>query len=513
MNHAVDAREVFRIHRSAEGDAAALQGLNLQVGPGEVVAVIGPSGSGKSTLLRILAALETPSAGTVRVLGQDVATLRHGRGARFRSRRLGLVDQHYGRALPPDLRCSQIVSQGMALLGAPSKTRADRAADLLSRVGLPGAGDARPSELSGGEQQRVAVCAALAHRPDLLLADEPGGELDTVSATAVYQLIGELAREHGSAVVMVTHDPAATAIADRTVQIRDGRLSDETQNGQAAIVVGRGGWLRVPEHLLVEAGIGGRAQASLHQGDVVLRRFGEAASAAAPASATRAASADPAAGPAAQLKGIAKSYGAGRLRRQVLDGLSHAFPTGRLSAVVGRSGSGKTTVLRLLAGLELPDAGEVRVLGEQLAGRDRSALADFRREYVACVAQEPDLVAMLTAVENVALGLSVRGVAPAEADEAARTWLIRVGLEQRLDHRVTHLSGGERQRVAIARALSAQPQVMLVDEPTSRLDQVNAGVVGRLLADAAAEHGICVVAATHDPLLIDVCDERLALEA
>jgi putative ABC transport system ATP-binding protein len=181
--------------------------------------------------------------------------------------------------------------------------------------------------------------------------------------------------------------------------------------------------------------------------------------------------------------------------------------------VVGRSGSGKTTVLRLLAGLERPDAGDVRVLGEELGARDRTALADFRREHVACVAQEPDLVAMLTAVENVALGLSVRGKGQTEADEAARTWLIRVGLEQRLDHRVTHLSGGERQRVAIARALAAQPQVMLVDEPTSRLDQVNAGVVGRLLADAAAEHGICVVAATHDPLLIDVCDERLALES
>ena len=175
-------------------------------------------------------------------------------------------------------------------------------------------------------------------RADLLLADEPGGELDTQSATTVYQLIGELAREHGSAVVMVTHDPAATAIADRTVQIRDGRLSDETQNGQAAIVVGRGGWLRVPEHLLAEAGIGGRAQASLHEGDVVLRRFGDVTPIAAPVEAARAAPAAPGAGPAAELKGIEKSYGTGRLRRQVLAGLDHGFPSGRLSAVVGRSG-------------------------------------------------------------------------------------------------------------------------------------------------------------------------------
>ena len=214
MKAAVDVRELFRIHRTAEGDAAALQGLTLRIEPGELVAVLGPSGAGKSTLLRILAALERPSAGSAMVLGREVSGLRGRRATEFRSRLLGIVDQHYGRALTPDISCGRIVAQSLALNGVDRRTCAVRADELLERVGLEGVAAARPVELSGGEQQRVAVCAAVAHRPSLLLADEPGGELDASSAHAVYALIAELAREHGTTVVIVSHDPA-TAVSRR----------------------------------------------------------------------------------------------------------------------------------------------------------------------------------------------------------------------------------------------------------------------------------------------------------
>jgi ABC-type lipoprotein export system ATPase subunit len=512
MTAAVDVRELFRIHHTAEGDAAALQGLTLRIEPGELVAVLGPSGAGKSTLLRILAALERPSAGGVIVLGHEVAGLRGRRATAFRARLLGIVDQHYGRALTPDLGCGQIVAQSLALNGADRRLCKSRASELLERVGLADVAGARPAEVSGGEQQRVAVCAAVAHRPALLLADEPGGELDAASAHAVYQLIAELAREHGTTVVMVSHDPASSAIADRSVQIRDGRLSDETlRHGAAAIVVGRGGWMRVPEQLLRDAGIGGRAEVELKDDGVLLRPSGgleEQPVAAADRAEPRAAS--PA--NAAELVDVHKSYGSGRRARQVLEGLSHRFAAGRLTVVTGRSGSGKSTVLRMLAGLEPADRGRVLVLGQQLDGRSRTDLAGFRRAHVAVVSQEPDLIGFLGATENIVLSLTLRGLDHDQSALRAARWLSRVGLEHRAGQRVERLSAGERQRVAIARALAAESELVLVDEPTSRLDQVNAALVGRLLADACRLHGATIVCSTHEPLVIESADAELPLE-
>src|SRR6185295_19465012 len=191
-----------------------------------------------------LAGLERPSAGSARVLGHDLTSLPARRSAVLRAQRMGVVDQHYRQALPPDLDCASIVTLQMAMLGAPRAERARRSAELLERVGLTEAAGARPAELSGGEAQRIAICAAVAHRPALLLADEPAGELDAQNVAVAYELIAELARDDGATVVLVSHDPTATTVADRTVHIRDGRLSDEASAGGAsAIVVGSGGWL------------------------------------------------------------------------------------------------------------------------------------------------------------------------------------------------------------------------------------------------------------------------------
>jgi ABC-type lipoprotein export system ATPase subunit len=512
----IDARDLFRIHRSSEGEAAALQGLTLHVDRGEVVAVLGPSGSGKSTLLRILAGLERPSAGMAQVLGHDMADLRPRRAAALRARSLGIVDQHYHRSLPPELRCREIVGLQLAMLGVAAGERDRRAAELLERVGLADAAESFPGRLSGGEQQRVAICAAVAHRPALLLADEPAGELDAANVAVAYRLIAELARDDGATVVLVSHDPAATSVSDRTLHIRDGRLSDEASGGGAtAIVVGRGGWLRVPEELLADAGIGRLARAERHDHGILIRPAGPAGAAAAaePSVAAAPAPARPAATAAAELRGVVMRYGEGRRARVVLDGFGATFETGRMTALTGRSGSGKSTLLRLLAGMEHPTAGDVIVLGRAIGGLDRAAAAAFRRSHVAVVAQEAGLVDYLSATENVTLAMAVRGVGEGEAAaETARTWLSRVGLEHRLGHRVASLSAGERQRVAIARALACEPDLLLVDEPTSRLDQANAATVGRMLADAAQLHGATIVCATHDPLVIEQADRVLPLE-
>ena len=225
---AIELRDVFRVHSTPEGDAAALQGLSLRVEDGEVLTVLGPSGSGKSTLLRLLAGLERPSAGIVRVYGEDVGKL-PGAPARpvpldaARLRRPALRAR--ARAGADRARARRDATRAPRHGRAP--TRFARADELLERVGLAAKRDRRPAELSGGEQQRVALCAALAHRPQVFLADEPTGELDAATADQVYEMLGELVREHRCTTVIVSHDPESARIADRIVRIRDGRVSEE----------------------------------------------------------------------------------------------------------------------------------------------------------------------------------------------------------------------------------------------------------------------------------------------
>ncbi len=507
MSAAVEIRDLFRVHSTPEGDAAALQGLSLSVGEREVVTVLGPSGSGKTSLLRILAGLDRPSAGAVRVFGQNVAKLDAGRLASYRTRMLGYADQHYARALAQELTASELVGLQLGLRGEPRAARQRRADELLERVGLASKRDRRPAELSGGEQQRVAVCAALAHRPRLFLADEPTGELDARNADAVYRLIGDLAREEGCTTLIVSHDPESASIADRIVRIRDGRVSEEWSRSGAAdtIVVGRGGWLRLPEELLARAGIETRATAALEEGRIVVTSAepGTDPSEPAPPVASNSLLLDPTAPVVAEVRGLTKAYG----ENPVFAGVDARFEGGRLHVLTGPSGSGKTTLLHLLAGLELPDAGDVLLDGTSLAGLDRTARARLRRELVGFVGQQPGLVPFLSARENVELALAVRRAGP---DGALET-LEAVGLAGRTEQRVSRLSAGERERVAIARAVAARPRLLLADEPTSRLDQANAVAIAALLARLSRETGAAVLCATHDPLVIEQADEELRL--
>ena len=530
---AIELRDVFRVHSTPEGDAAALQGLTLAVGEREVVTVLGPSGSGKSTLLRLLAGVERPSAGAVRVFGEDVGKLSSRRLTEYRATKLGYVDQHYTRALAPELTARDLVSLQLGLRGATEPARLRRADELLERVGLAGKRHRRPGELSGGEQQRVALCAALAHAPRIFLADEPTGELDAATADQVYALVGELVREHDCTTLLVSHDPESAKIADRIIRIRDGRVSEEwAPDGEASdtIVVGRGGWLRLPEELLLRAGIGERATAQLESGKVVVSPAAGSRRASAPKGHVQGQTLDTSetaevGAIVARVRGLSKGYGDTR----VLAGLDAEFHGGRLHAVTGPSGSGKTTFLHLLAGLELPDAGAIEVAGVELTSLDRAGRAAHRRAAIAYVGQQTGLVPHLSALENVELALTLRGVD--DPSGHAFSTLEAVGLAERARQRVSRLSQGERARVAIARAaaslamphgghagsagvavgFAARPKLLLADEPTSRLDGANAVAVAHLLARLARETGAAVLCATHDPLVIEQADDELRL--
>ena len=506
MTPTVEASDLVRVHATRAGRAAALQGLTLDVADGEVVVVYGPSGSGKTTLLRILAGLDAPSAGRVRVLGIDLRLLRGRRREVFRAEKIGYADQHYSRLLAPELRTREVVELPLALRGDGRRARSARSAELLDHVGLGDRADAYPGELSGGEQQRVALCAAVAARPPLLLADEPTGELDARNAEVVYELIGDLVRSHGGTAVIVSHDPAASEIADRVVQIRDGRISAETLRGHdESLVVSEGGWLRVPEELRARVQLGPRARPGALDGRVTLAPTVAARAAEEPSTPPvdrpRAAGGEP----VAELHGVERRFGT--RNAPALDNVTASFAERRLTAVSGPSGSGKTTLLHLLAALDLPTRGDVVVLGERISDLDRAARAEFRRRHLALVAQDPPLVPFLTALENVELGLRLRGATERDALEA----LDAVGIRALAEERLSRLSMGERQRVAIARAVAAEPQLLLADEPTARLDQANAAAFGELLTRLVDERGLTVVFSTHDAVLLTIADDVVQL--
>lgn len=510
IDTAVELRDVFCVHRSNEGDAAALQGMSLTLGAGELLCVIGPSGAGKSTLLRVIAGLQLPQAGIVDVLGRDVGRLPDRARARLRHEQLGFLGQHPEAALAPDMTARAAVALPLALRGVPRRARCARAEELLEAAGLSRMAEAVPAELSGGERQRLALCLALAHRPALLLADEPTGELDKAGATNVGRLIAELVRSQGASAIVVSHDPEAAVIADRTIQVRDGRVVEEHRDGERALVVDRGGWLRIPDELLAEAGIEARARLRSAPGGLVLTASGVTGpgrpapivTAAAPVARFESARVD--------VRSVARSYRQGRAQRRVVEGLTWAFASGRVTVVCGPSGAGKTTLLRLLAGLERPDSGDVLIDDEPLGQLGAEQLAAIRRSRIGYLPQQPTPVGFLSASENVILALRVRGWDPRAATARAALALSRVGLDERALQTVSRLSAGEGQRVALARALASARGLLIVDEPTSRLDEANARSVARLLA-AAADEGQTVICATHDPVLVNRADEVLEL--
>ncbi|WP_194925574.1 ABC transporter ATP-binding protein [Catenulispora pinisilvae] len=222
---------LVRIYQADGVQVQALQGLDLLVDKGDLVALVGASGSGKSTLLNILAGLDTPTAGAASVAGCDLLTMKARDRLRYRREVAGFVWQQTGRNLFSHLDALDNVMLPMSYAGTRGAAAERRAGELLELLGVGHVLDRHPGMLSGGEQQRVAIAVALANTPDVLFADEPTGELDSVSAQQVFEALRTANRELGVTVLVVTHDAAVAGQVRRTVAIRDGRTSSETVRG------------------------------------------------------------------------------------------------------------------------------------------------------------------------------------------------------------------------------------------------------------------------------------------
>jgi putative ABC transport system ATP-binding protein len=224
---AVVVKDLNKIFKIGSTEIRAIRGLNLTVEEGEMIALVGPSGSGKTTLLNIIGGLDKASAGSVNVLGMEITSYEPEDLVEYRRKTVGHIFQTLN--LIPTLTAAENVELPMVALGASKDDKANRVKELIDVVGLGDRMNHKPVELSGGEQQRVAIAAALANDPPMILADEPTGELDTATAKIIVDYLREVNEELGKTIIMVTHDPTAARAADRILNIRDGVIYTDVE--------------------------------------------------------------------------------------------------------------------------------------------------------------------------------------------------------------------------------------------------------------------------------------------
>ena len=403
--------------------------------------------------------------------------------------------------------------------------------------------------MSGGEQQRVAIAVALANRPEVLLADEPTGELDTANARQIFDLFRHLNTSLGVTIVVATHDALVSEQVNRTVAIRDGRVSSEVLRHRSIsaegdhqvvateyAVLDRAGRLQLPRAHVEALGLAparsARARGRPHQrlagrpsgrgaDEAGERPGGEAhprprrsdepmseylATSAGRPGTTRDRRPD-----GRGASACARDFPMGSTVVHALDGVDLRIARGELVAVRGRSGSGKTTLLSLIGGLDLPTAGHVLVDGQSVSEMTPAELVELRRRKVGFIFQAFGLLSILSAAENVEVPMRLVAADPRERDDRVAVLLELVGLGDRARHRPHELSGGEQQRVAIARALANRPQLLLADEPTGQLDSGTGQAVMGLLRGIVRSEGLTAVIATHDPSLLDIADRVVEL--
>ncbi|TAK24300.1 MAG: ABC transporter ATP-binding protein [Chloroflexota bacterium] len=288
----IQCENLVKIYKVADLEVVALQGLDLTVRPGELMAIVGNSGSGKSTFLNILGGLDRPSAGRVVVAGRDLLKMSEWGLVKYKREVVGFIWQNTSRNLIPYLTALENVELPMMIAGHSGAKWTEWAKELLDAVGLSDRMRHKLSTLSGGEQQRVAIAIGLANRPPLLLADEPTGSVDTATGNQIFDMFRELRDTYGTTIIIVTHDISVMAKVDRTIAIRDGKTSSElvrrvkledlqAVDGRSQVVLGEtheeftvldpAGRLQIPRDYIERLGLKGKVRVDLDGDQIVVR--------------------------------------------------------------------------------------------------------------------------------------------------------------------------------------------------------------------------------------------------
>jgi len=529
----VICNNLVKIYKVADLEVVALQGLDLEVHPGEMMALVGASGSGKSTLLNVIGGLDFPSAGDIQVADQDLSNLANRQREHYKRDTVGFLWQQPSRNLLPYLSAIENVEMPMMLAeDLNDQEKRERAAKLLDILGLSERSQFHPEQLSGGEQQRVALAVAMANNPPLLLADEPTGQLDSKGASQVFEALRQLNLAFKTTIVIVTHDPQVAARVDRIVGIRDGRTSTEIRRSRNHadgslqedewVILDKTGRLQLPQVYVDALLMRGRVKVRLEEdhvsvwpekGDFSLptegiqslrhwrpeEKIGLSENLSHPLSKGKAEF-------AIKTEALERVFTSDAEDIHAVKDVNLEIPNGVTAVIKGRSGSGKTTLLNLLGGLDKPTGGKIVVDGENLDQMSSQERIEFRRRRVGFVFQSFGLMPFLSARENVEATLRMVRTPSKERNARTDEVLNLVGLIDRADHRTYELSGGEQQRVAIARALVGLPNLILADEPTGQLDTTTGSNIIALLCEISKKTGITVVIASHDPKVEEAVD-------
>jgi peptide/nickel transport system ATP-binding protein len=473
----------------------AVQDVSLQLRAGQVTCLIGESGSGKSLVARsILGLLPRPhvhiTGGQIRFDGQNLASADPERLRAIRGSRIAMIFQEPMTALNPLHTIGRQINEVLRIHTSMSQSaRKVRVVELLDSVHLPEPARLTrsfPHQLSGGQRQRAMIAMALALNPSLLIADEPTTALDVTTQAQILHLIRKLQRQHGTAVLFITHDFGVVAdIADNVAVLQKGTL---VETGSVADV------LHHPTHPYTQALI-----------------------AAVPKLTPPMPAAPNTARFVLQAQSVHKTYAArglfgGRATR-ALDDVDVELRRGETLGLVGESGSGKSTLARAVTRLMPVDSGSILMHGRDIAHFTRTQLRPYRAK-MQMIFQDPygSLDPRQRVVDIVAEGPVIHGTSPDKARDEARELLRLVGLDPSAADRFPHeFSGGQRQRIGIARALALRPEILVADEPVSALDVSVQAQVLALLADIKARFELSMVFVTHDlRMALQVCD-RIAV--
>jgi ABC-type lipoprotein export system ATPase subunit len=500
----IQMRDVVKAYETGEGPFVALKDINLEINQAEFLGITGKSGAGKTTLLNMISGVSDLTSGEVLYYGNqngngksDHSTISvHGMTedalAAWRGLNVGIVYQSF--ELMPSLNLIENVMLPPDFSGSyRPRLSKERALELLEMVDIAEHAYKVPAHISGGQKQRVAIARALINDPSMIIADEPTGNLDTVTAETILQIFEKLV-DQGKTVVMVTHDESLATRFSRRLHIVDGALGKPSSNG----------------------GFKGRNPVVMEEQEE-LNPIADQSTDCLPDSPPKEQASGVSRGsldkehPAIVLRNVEKVYENAAGKFVALKSIDLQLDYGQFISIVGKSGSGKSTLINMITGIDFPTAGDVIVGNEQIYKMSESQRALWRGRNMGVVFQFFQLLPTLTLLENTMLPMDYCKVYPFNERPARAMELLKaVGLEDQADKLPGSVSSGQQQSAAIARALATDPAIILADEPTGNLDSRSAEVILSLFEDLAAQ-GKTVLIVTHDPSITKRTDQTVIL--
>jgi len=505
-------RDLVKVYETAAGGFVALDGVSFDVYPGEFLGIVGKSGAGKTTLLNAITGVSSITSGEVifypHANGNGsgpsaplaIRSMNENQRARWRGRTVGIVYQSFELLPQLDLIDNITLPQDFDGRYGPTVS-VERALELLDQVELSEHAYKLPAHVSGGQKQRVAIARALVNDPPVILADEPTGNLDSVTAEHILQVFEALVAQ-GKTIIMVTHDRSLMSRFSRVVEIADGEIVAKGRPpsippaGFAGEGRGEGRVIAdaqdispgcLPSASIPPAGLGGKKN-----GTPSREECNEMSC-------------------AIHLDKVVKTYVNAAGEFPALKGIDLQIQYGQFVSLVGKSGSGKSTLLNMLTGIDHPTSGRVTIGGQDVYAMSESERALWRGKNVGIVFQFFQLLPSLTLLENVILPMDYCDVyRAAERPERALALLKQVGLETQAHKLPAAVSSGQQQSAAIARALATDPPIVVADEPTGNLDSRSANAIYDLF-QGLAEQGKTILIVTHDPSLTSRTDKAVIL--